>query len=537
MCALKETSIIIQMHQPWNTSRQSLLILVQRQYGRLAQLVEQLTLNQRVVGSSPTAPTISLINLGNLMRMTKFLRVFFSHPLFFFISLSVFCFLWLDRPFAAPDEARYIEIPREMVETGDWLTPRLNGVRYFEKPPLMYWIHATLISFFGTTEWIMRLVPAFFGWLGAISTYLFAQKIFGVGRWAAWILVTSALYVSLSRLIILDMPLTTCITVGLICFYQAIVTRKRIWFYSMTTAFAAGVMIKGLIAVALPGLVIVVWMCIERIPLRPFYPFSNGLLFLILVAPWHIMMHLKHPDFLHQYFVVEHFLRYTTTLHKRYQPFWFFIPVFIIGMLPWTFSSLRSFRFQGPSRFLCVWILCFFAFFSFSNSKLIPYLLPVFTPMAILTAVRLKHSLKTKVVLTTLGVMISVCFHLFAEDIQKTSMKPFAEIIKKKRKKGEKVACFQGYFQDLPLHLKERVIVIDYMGELEFGARSQEDAKAWFVPSCSTLHKVWIVTRKDRWKASKEEGKIITECTEKCIDPTMVLEGDDKETYLLIYKE
>lgn len=307
-----------------------------------------------------------------------------------------------NRPFASPDEGRYVEIPREMVATGDYTTPRLNGVKYFEKPPLFYWLQARSIQLFGVQEWSMRLGCVFFGILGCIGTYLFGRRFYGpqAGMAACWILATSPLYYALSRLIILDMAMTTLVSLSLFSFLLAVHspagTQRRLWAWAFYGCSALAVLTKGLMALAISGPVILIWALTTRRwkDLWPAYIPSGALLFLIIAAPWHILASLKNPEFAHKYFIVEHFLRYTTSIHMRTQPFLFFVPVVLLGLFPWVsllWGAIRdglNSRLEKQQRsitlFLLIWAGWTFGFFSISNSKLIPYILPCFPPLALI---------------------------------------------------------------------------------------------------------------------------------------------------------
>ena len=329
-----------------------------------------------------------------------------------------------------------MEIPREMVETGDWVTPRLNGVKYFEKPPFLYWLQACSFKIFGLNELGMRLWIVIFATLGCVATYAFGQSIFdrATGLMAAGVLATTALYFSLARLIILDMVVSTWVTLALFCFYQALYKppsqARRLWFYGFSAACAFGVLTKGIMALAVPGPFIILWLSYTRQwrLLLPVYLVGCCAVFLAITAPWHVLVSLKNPEFLYKYFIVEHFLRYTTTIHARYKPVWFFFPITLVGLLPWTTflygasSSSRgaegdvviqentwmathaialrasAARHDEESQniigkahsFLWIWVGWVLLFFSVSNSKLIPYILPIFPPLALL----ISHSLR-----------------------------------------------------------------------------------------------------------------------------------------------
>ncbi|MES2252645.1 MAG: phospholipid carrier-dependent glycosyltransferase [Pseudomonadota bacterium] len=327
------------------------------------------------------------------------IRTFWMDILWLTLLFAPIYFLFLgNRPFATPDEARYVEIPREILATGDWITPRLNGVKYFEKPPLLYWIEAAFQYAFGLKEWVMRLPIVLFGLTGILSTYAFGQRVFNrhTALYSAFILGSSCIYFVMSRLIILDMAVSLFVTLSLFCFYSAqqeILTKKRRLFYALFTVFCAfGVLTKGIMALAVPGMVIILWATYSRRwrAIFPAYLPSNFVLFLLIAAPWHILASLKTPEFAYKYFIVEHVLRYATTIHLRHQPIWFFIPIIIGGFLPWSAlfpyaiaKAVRD-RYMHINAFLLIWAAFVFIFFSISQSKLIPYILPLFPPIALL---------------------------------------------------------------------------------------------------------------------------------------------------------
>ncbi len=307
------------------------------------------------------------------------------------------------RPLAVPDEGRYVEIPREMVATHDWLTPRLNGVKYFEKPPLAYWVEAVLIRTFGLSEWSVRLGPALFALFGCLAVYYAGSRMFGrrAGLFASGILATSTLYFALARLITLDMPVTVFLTAALLSFLLG--TRepagrgRRLFFLGFYAASGLAVMTKGLIGVVFPGMIIFAWMLLmnEWRLLRSMYLLSGIAVFLLIAAPWHLLVQRANPEFFGFYFVREHFQRYLTKVHHHYKPFWFFVPIVAGGFFPWTVFLVQAIRNAFPASwrerrtereriFLLLWAGLIFLFFSASSSKLIPYVLPVLPPLALL---------------------------------------------------------------------------------------------------------------------------------------------------------
>jgi len=302
-----------------------------------------------------------------------------------------------------PDEGRYAEVPREMVASGDWVTPRLNGVIYFEKPPLMYWCVAVCLKVFGSSEWSMRLTPAWFAFAGVLITYAAGRRLHGrlAGLAAAVVLGTMILYYALGRILILDMAVSVLMSATLLCFILGVNTppgrTRRLLFYGLYASAALATLTKGLIGFLLTGFVMFSWLLVfnQWKRLRPLYLTTGILLFVAIAAPWHVLAALRNPDWARFYFVREHWERFTTTEHGRFEPWWFFIPVILLGIFPWigfVWPAMRDALRGGWSRraenanawFYVTWIALVWLFFSKSQSKLIPYILPVFPPIAVL---------------------------------------------------------------------------------------------------------------------------------------------------------
>lgn len=313
------------------------------------------------------------------------------------------------RPLANPDEGRYTEISREMAISSDYVTPRLNGVKYFEKPPLVYWLSALTFKAFGVNHFTARIWVALFAVLGCVLTYYAAASIYGraAGFWAAIVLATSLIYYVLAQVILLDMAVSVMISGALFTFLLGVReprgARRRSLFMAHYAFMALATLCKGLIGFLIPGAVMFLWLLLLgnwRL-LRPFYPVTGIALFLAIALPWHVMAGLANHsaqhslDFTWFYFVHEHFERFTTTVHRRYEPWWFFLPFLVGGLFPWTVfawqavvrslhGGWKSRKENGEAWFLAIWVLFVVAFFSFSQSKLIPYILPVIPACAVL---------------------------------------------------------------------------------------------------------------------------------------------------------
>lgn len=329
------------------------------------------------------------------------------------------------RPLSVPDEGRYAEIPREMLVLRDFVTPHLNGIKYFEKPPLFYWLQAGAIKAFNPliiqteqvlnrskknhylapiSEWTVRLPNAIVALLGCLLVYASGRILFErrAGLLSAVILASSLLYFALARMVTLDMTLSICLSGSLLAFLvaanQSPSLGRRFLFYSTYLFAGLAVLTKGLIGILFPTMIIGLWVLLSnqwRLLMHCYLP-SGILLFLLIVLPWHILVQSRNPEFFQFYFIDQQFLRYSTLIAQRYQPDWFFIPIFIAGFLPWVCflpqaivnhfpKNWQQFKEKNNCIFLLLWVGIIFIFFSFSHSKLIPYILPIFPALALLT--------------------------------------------------------------------------------------------------------------------------------------------------------
>lgn len=320
-----------------------------------------------------------------------FLLLFFGTAIFQFLGRL---------PLLEPDEGRYAEIAREMLEKMDFITPHLNYVKYFEKPPLLYWLNALSISLFGRNEFAARFPTAVAGLLGILLTYHIGRKIFGrrEALFSALVLGTSVGYLAQGRMNIIDMTLTFCMTAALGCFLIAVQDREKrkgLYFHLFYLFAALTVLAKGLIGLVLPGAVIFFYVAFTRQwrLLREMRLATGVPLFLLVCAPWFILVSIDNPEFARFFFIHEHVERFLTKIHNHYQPLWYFIPVLLGCMFPWSlFLPAAVLRLRkenlfspgSPVLFLSLWVVVVFSFFSLSGSKLIPYILPIFPAVALL---------------------------------------------------------------------------------------------------------------------------------------------------------
>jgi len=317
-----------------------------------------------------------------------------------------------------------------MLERGDLITPTLNYVKYFEKPPLLYWINAASLKVFGLNEFGARFPSALCGLLTVLATYIIARHLYGrrAALFSALILGTAAGFVLQSRIILTDMLLTFCLTAALGSFIVAAGREGRrsrpLPWYLFYLFCALATLAKGLIGIVFPGGIIFLYLLFSRRwnLLREMRLLPGVLLFLAVTAPWFVAVSLRNPEFARFFFIHEHFERFTSKVHGRYQPIWFFVPVLLGTMLPWSFfipgALVRAWRDRHHEEgraglYLLIWTAVIFLFFSKSSSKLVPYILPIFPALAILIGHRIDlladgRGRAMKVAATTLGLALVV---------------------------------------------------------------------------------------------------------------------------------
>jgi len=308
------------------------------------------------------------------------------------------------RPMVVPDEARYGVIPAEMIETGEWVVPHLAGIRYFEKPVLGYWMTAVSFLVFGESEFSLRLPSALMSGLAIVFTVLFTRR--WTGRWdlaalAGLVLATSLEPVILGTTAVLDAPFSAAITATVVCFYFGAQGRGAPRFWWLVAAgimCGAAFLIKGFLAVALPGMILAPWLVWSGRWRDLFVlPWIPAVAAVLTALPWSIAVHMQSEEYWHYFFWIEHVKRFTAGDHAQHpEPWWFFLPIICVGLIPWVFASplalmglLRRGFGSDESRLLVCWLVLPLAFFSVSSGKLPTYILPCFPPAAVFMAVGL----------------------------------------------------------------------------------------------------------------------------------------------------
>lgn len=418
------------------------------------------------------------------------------------LSLAVLFLLLLVlaalRPLAVPDEGRYGEIGRWMLQSGDWLTPRLNGIPFFHKPPYLYWLEAASLAVFGVHAWALRLVPALHAGLMLLALYAGARHFAGeaVARRAVWMLGSSLAFMLGGQYVNHDMLVAAWIGVAIWCFALAFLhgpTPQPALARWGFVACALGVLSKGLMGLALPGLVLLVWLIWTRQLKKVLYlPWLSGLaLFAVIALPWFWLAGREFPGMLDYMFGDQQVRRFSATTFNNGQPWWFYGPCLLILLFPWAFFALNQALVQARrshdainlivsgGRALCwIWLLAIMVFFSIQNSKVIGYALPVMPPLALLAALgwddamaRLKLAARTQgrlfAGLCLLSLGIAVAANLAAADYtRKYGAQDIAQALKAAgARPSDTIYVLGDYAYDLPFYRQASqpmVVLLDW---------------------------------------------------------------------------
>jgi 4-amino-4-deoxy-L-arabinose transferase-like glycosyltransferase len=475
----------------------------------------------------------------------------------------------LVRPLWEPDEARYAEIPREMLATGDWLTPRLNGVLYFEKPPLQYWLSALSMKLFGLNGAAARLPLALASGLMIWAAWRLAKRLGARDpMWAPFMAATSLLGFLVGQILTLDALFSAFLVAASVAFVEAVARRReghsaQGWMLTAFLLMAGAMLTKGLAQVMLLGGILALslpfaWKdaALRRAVLRTAFDPLGWLFYLALVVPWFWAVDRAHPGHAQFFFIHEHFTRFLTHEHARQgSNNWlldkfYFLGILAVGLLPWVAASLvglkRSWAFlrgrgpQGEQR-LGQWVVgvallgvCWpFLFFTFSGSKLPPYILPVLVPLMALActferegeAFQALHRMGKELLVLGAILMVGGFFHrsdfvrlgwllatgagffglglwvhrpkgisgpglmsalgvalwLVVWAAQATAGPGKSVIDLVRRSPAD--ACwisYGNYFQGIPFYAQTRVVVVAGTGELAYGRKRLADAERWF---------------------------------------------------------
>ena len=318
-----------------------------------------------------------------------------------------------------PDEARYAEISREMIQSGDWIVPRLLGLDYFEKPVAGYWLNNLSQLVFGENNFAVRFASALCTGLTAWLIFWFTQQIFQSRQKAlsATVIYLSFLIVyCIGNYSVLDAIVTLWISATVVAFYWSLRASERrqklIGYGLMGVAAGLGFLTKGFIALVVPFAVAMPYLTYRRCLSELRYLGIALVTLLVISLPWAIAVHIRAPDFWHYFIWIEHIQRFIDApVGQHNRPFFYYLPILLAGSLPWLGlmpaalkQNWTSLNVRPDIVFLLCWLLLPLLFFSLSKGKLPTYILPCFAPLAILLGNGLVELLSQQ---TTLAIRIN----------------------------------------------------------------------------------------------------------------------------------
>jgi len=328
------------------------------------------------------------------------------------LAFCAFLFLWRLASFGliGADEPRYAQVAREMLARRDWITPALSGSPWLEKPPLYYWQAMIAYSIFGVSDWAARLPSVLDATAMVFALYWFLRRLRpGIEVDGALMLASAAGVIGYARAASMDMPLAASFTIAMLAWYAWSESGSKRSLAAFYVALALATLAKGPVAPFLALLMIVAFTAAQRSPellRRTLWPAGIGL-FLAIALPWYVMVELRNPQFF-RVFILEHNLaRFGTNLYHHPEPFWYYLPVTLLGWVPWAMfvlvagaTTLRRFRASDKApdndrltTFLVIWIVLPLVFFSLSQSKLPGYILPALPAGIVLLSIFVRQNI------------------------------------------------------------------------------------------------------------------------------------------------
>ncbi|HTK02094.1 MAG TPA: glycosyltransferase family 39 protein [Bordetella sp.] len=401
--------------------------------------------------------------------------------LFLFTGVWLLWLSWM-RPMTLPDEGRYAGVAWEMLRTGELGVPLLNGMPFFHKPPLYYWLAGGAFDVFGVHAWTARLPSWLAAWAAAMAVYAFMRHYRGVrvATIALLVLATQPFFFGAAQFANLDMLVAGMITLTTVAGASTVLnaTRGQSWrWLAVATAVLAalGVLSKGLIGVVLPGGILLIWI----VMLRQWRGLGALLwppaiaAFLVVCLPWFWAMQQDYAGFFDYFFIYQQFDRFAEATFNNRQPFWFYLPVVAGMILPWSLWLGAIFRKAFWSRqdsdtytlrlLMGIWILVVLVFFSIPQSKLVGYVLPLLAPLAVLVAEVIvagltadigsitQRSYRASLIgATSLCVVMTAIATIYAQP----NSVPLGALARAEFKQGDQVVMLHAYAYDLPMALR-----------------------------------------------------------------------------------
>lgn len=398
--------------------------------------------------------------------------VFFAFSLLFLLGNGAI-------PVSDPVEVNYALTAKEMLLSGDYISPRIYGEAWFDKPVFFYWELIAAFKIFGITDYAARFFPAIMSLLSLFLIYIFSGIIYGkkVGIYSVVILGTSLIFWCISKLIITDSTLFFFMNATLVCFYLAYRENKPKLYWLAYVFAGLSVLTKGPIGLLIPGAIIILFLLWEK-NLKAFLSiklFSGIIIFLFVAAPWYIAMANIHGSaFTDTFLGVHNYLRATVSEHPKWNVWYYYTGIFFLGIFPWSFAPIvaiynrwktKNFVFTTDQKFLLVWAIFIPAFFQCMATKYPTYSFPAFFPLAILIALLLKDRDKLFKRVAIFGFILSVICLSFitikGSENGHFAGKPIGMYLKEHANKDDVVINFGDYKASIPYYSGKTMYQLD----------------------------------------------------------------------------
>ena len=401
------------------------------------------------------------------------------------VPMAIAAFAWLAfsvgaRPLSLPDEGRYVGVAWEMLRSGEWIVPTENGLPFFHKPPLFYWLTAGAMRVLGPSLWTARFAPLVGASLGAAALFLLTRRWIGErhARAVLAVLLLQPFFFGAAQFANLDMLVAGCIAASVAAAAHAVLLMRehrsaRAAIVGAWLAAALGVLAKGLIGAVLPMLVVFAWLLASRqwrVMLRLCSPLGLAV-FALVAAPWFLAMQARFPDFGHYFFVVQHLQRFAAGGFNNVEPWWYFLVAVPLITLPWSawlVPSTFGTREDEPEaatllrQLMWIWLVVVAVFFSIPQSKPLGYIMPLLFPIAALAADAVAGRLRdrspraTRAVIGSAALGAFLCLALvfgIAANYHHDDTS-LARTLKDLRGADDPVVFVGEYFFDVPYHAR-----------------------------------------------------------------------------------
>lgn len=413
------------------------------------------------------------------------------------LATAALLLYWLGNwmiPVTDPVETNYTQTAKEMLAAGDFISPRIFGNYWYDKPIFFYWELIAAFGLFGVNDFAARMASGIFGVIGVVMTYFFARRAYDerTGLWSALILGTSFGYWLVAKTVITDMTLFVFFNAVLVFFYLAYTGKNKNLYYLCYIAAGLAVLTKGPIGILLPGFIVTLYICLRRdfAAVKDMKPLGFFLFFAVTLLWYGPMIAMHGKDFIDNFLGVHNVLRATQSEHPMWDVWWYYGALFFLVFLPWSFTlpmviykyvKQRQWPALDPTKlFLLVWALSIYVFYQLMATKYTTYTLPASLPIAVLAARFLteRAAIARRVLVVWSAALVLLTFFVAVPVVsyQGYSGWDVAAALKERVLPGDLVINCGDYKVSIPYYSDLNVYQAETAEEIE---RKRPDGKSW----------------------------------------------------------